>query len=867
MATTIIDNGNHFNPFNQNGQSQSDMSLKDLLEILNRQRFTIIAVALFVIVLAGIYTYLADPVYESSITLKKESTSEKSQLNDEFSRILSMQFAMDELETESELLRSRVVLEKVVQELNSYFILERIEVPGVIDYSFDSSLEDYRFELTQYPQSGAPRIEVVDFTAFPGFRELEAQPYILRVNEFRALELYHAETEELIDTQPSDSTALFELPLIKFSIMWPNLIPGSALHFHLDNHEETVQDLKERLDIDTPANTSLLRVSVRSSSPHLAQRTANVLAEKFRETRIEQKRETIRYSSNFVDNQLEEISANLKDADEKLSTFRGENQLTDVDASTREALEFMSNMEAEKIQTELQLAEYQSKLGNLKQQLDQNGFFDQTYLTPSAESNNYTPFSTLMQQLSDAQLERLELLQKRTENHPDVIAINERIDEITKNLSEFNENTITSYEIIISSLVKKRADLQKLITRYSDKARTLASSEAELMELVRNRNLYEKMYLLLSDKREEMRIAELSKIQDIVVVEAAVKPLEPILPRKRINILIGMVVGILAGLTLGLFREFNSKTISNLREVEDGLMIPILAIMPTYPSEIKDRIRKEYTILNHLDLLTDTRHGFKESYRMLRTKLSFILSTKRSPIKNNILFTSCEENTGKTTVVTNFSLLLALAGKRILVIDCDLKNPSVGRFFNIPFNAPGLIDFLTHDYIATPDVYTPLDDPEFKDVSLFNPTIRMDDREMEMDQKRYFLDVIPAGGSIEHSSELLDSEKFKDYLLEISASYDYILIDTPPVTRTVDALTLGNFIKNAVLIVKPDYTRKDNLKRAIEDFRQFNVHLLGSVINACDIKRFANDYGYGYGYGYTYQYEPQYPELPAASSN
>jgi tyrosine-protein kinase Etk/Wzc len=142
----------------------------------------------------------------------------------------------------------------------------------------------------------------------------------------------------------------------------------------------------------------------------------------------------------------------------------------------------------------------------------------------------------------------------------------------------------------------------------------------------------------------------------------------------------------------------------------------------------------------------------------------------------------------------------------------------------------------------------------------------MEDRDMEIDPHRFFLDVIPSGGSIEHSSELLDSEKFKDYLLEISGAYDYILLDTPPVTRTVDALTLGNFVKNAVLIVKPNYSRKDSLKRAIQDFRQFNVHLLGCVINACDIKRFADDYGYGYGYGYTYQYEAEYPELPAAPS-
>ncbi|MFK7849098.1 MAG: GumC family protein [Rhodothermales bacterium] len=867
MANTIIENGNQFNPFNQNGKNQAEFSISDLLQILNRQRVIILLTAFLVATAAGVFTYFMDPVYESKAVLKKEVAG-KNQMPDQFSRMVATQGASGEIETESELLKSRGVLEKVIQDLDLYFILESIEVPGVVSYTFDVPLEDYKNELAQYPQTGAPRIEVEEFNAMPGFRELPAKSYIIQVNNQKGLDLLDAETEERLDTHAADSIVVFQLPLVRFRVEWPNPKPGSTLLFHIKNLEETLIDNRQSIGISTPPNTTLLVVSVQNSSPYMTQRIANTIATKFRETRIEHKRETIRYSSNFVDDQLEEIKVNLKTSEEALSAFRGDNQLTDIDASTRDALDFLSTLEAEKIQTDLLLSENRSKLENLRIQSNNGDFFDQTYLTPQTESgSNYTPFSSLLEQLSNTELERLELLQKRTESHPDVVAVNQKIDEITRSLAQFNQNTLKSYEIIISSLENKQADLSNLISTYSRKARTLASSEADLMELMRDKNLYEKMYLLLSDKREEMRIAELSRLQDIIIVEAAVIPIEPILPKKKINVLIGLILGMMAGLTLGLIREFNGKTITTLSEIEDKLMIPILAILPTYPTEIREKIKKNYTILNHLELLTDTQFGFKESYRMLRTKLSFILSTKRSPIKNNLLFTSCEENTGKTTVVTNFSLLLSMAGKRILVIDCDLKNPTIGRFFNIPFNAPGLIDFLTHDYITTPDIYTPLDDPAFQDVSLFNPTIRMEDREMDMAFKRYSLDVIPAGGSIDHSSELLDSDKFKDYLLEISSSYDYILIDTPPVTRTVDALTLGNFVKNAVLVVKPNYTRKDNLNRAIQDFRQFNVHLLGSVINACDIKRFADDYGYGYGYGYSYQYEPQYPELPEASIN
>ena len=866
----MIENGTHFNPFGQRkGSAESTLTLKDIIDILNRQRLPIILCTVLFTVLAGIYAFLAPPVYRTTTVLKKEVNIPKNnQYLDEFSRIVSMQTVNDEIETEAELIRSRVVLEQVIQDLDLYFILGRIEVPDVVAYSFDLPLEAYRYELEKYPDSGAPRIEIKEFTAPPGFRELQPVSYVVRVNDYRGLELYIEETEELLDTRPIDSGASFTLPMFEFSISWPNPVPGSALYFSVANHEDTYQSLRQSIEVNTPINTTLLSISVKAPSSYMSYRLANSIAKTFRETRFEHKRETIRYSAGFVDDQLDEISEKLTTSEEALSTFRGQNQLTDIDESTRSALEFMSQLESEKIATDLQLTEYNTRLVNLKTQLSEKGYFDQTFLTPRQESssNSTTPFSTLLQQLSNAELERLELLQRRTDSHPDVIAVNDRIDEIKQSLTEYNQNTIDSYEIIIRSLEQKRSDLQSLINQYGRKARSMAENEGELMKLTRERDMYQKVYVLLSNKREEMRIAELSNIQDIILIEAAVMPLEPILPKKKIYVLIGMILGLMGGVTVGLFREFSSKMVTRLSDIETDLMLPILAIMPTYPSQIKERIRKQYSIQQHLELLTDTRHGFKESYRILRTKLSFILSTKRNPGKNNILFTSCEENTGKTTIVTNFSLLLALAGKRILIIDCDLKNPSVGRFFNIPFNAPGLIDFLSFDYVTSPDIYTPLDDPAFRDNSLFNPTLRMEHEELSLNNQKYELDVIPAGGSIEHSSELLASDKFKDYLSEISGAYDYILIDTPPVTRTVDALTIGNYVKNGILVVRPNHSRRDNLQRAIQDFRQFNVHLLGSVVNACDIKRFATDYGYGYGYGYTYEYNATQAQLPETTS-
>ena len=122
-------------------------------------------------------------------------------------------------------------------------------------------------------------------------------------------------------------------------------------------------------------------------------------------------------------------------------------------------------------------------------------------------------------------------------SHPDVIAVDDRIREIQTSLTEYNQNTISSYEIIIRSLEQKQSDLQQL--DLQSMAKELAQwqrAKGELMKLTRERDTYQKVYVLLSDKREEMRIAELSNIQDIILVESAVIPLEPILPKKKIYV-------------------------------------------------------------------------------------------------------------------------------------------------------------------------------------------------------------------------------------------------------------------------------------------------------------------------------------------
>ena len=188
------------------------------------------------------------------------------------------------------------------------------------------------------------------------------------------------------------------------------------------------------------------------------------------------------------------------------------------------------------------------------------------------------------------------------------------------------------------------------------------------------------------------------------------------------------------------------------------------------------------------------------------------------------MVTSCEENTGKTTIVANLAITMALNDKNILIIDCDLRKGELSKMFKVFDGSPGLIDFLEKG--GSPAIYAKL----LKKIN-----------------------IIPSGGLRENSSVLLNSDRMRSIFEKIdSSAYDYVIIDTPPVTRVVDTLVLGQYVKNAMLIVRPDISMNDAVIGGIQDMRHAQIKILGIVANATEIQnsyRYRYSYGYGYGYG------------------
>ena len=823
---------------------KKEKSLLEILHIIFKRKLALVFSVLVSLILAYVYSQTATPIFESKALLKKEMSDRKQTAND-FSEIVKLQ-TEDEVDTELELVKTSVVLGGIVNDLKLNFNLSKIETPN-------RKIFELKNVFINFPDSGNIYRNMIGHS-LPVISDLKIRSkgskarmlYIIKTTE-NEFELRNAENNALladskltapktdeadgydqlieinkdssVQTQNNGSEVKFVTNSFEFNFSWDDAPIGSKIYFGIDNFYSAIIRLSEQVRVSKVGKTNVLQVSVRSASPFAAMLIAESLIDKFREVRMEQQKQTIKYSFKFVDEQLEEIKKNLLEAENNLSNYKASGQIISVDESSRELISYLSTLEAEKLRTDLLLSDYKNKSEDLKKELESSGYFDQSYLDMKGSSDENSPFSSLLKQVSDLELQRLELLQKRSENHPDVKNIDEQIRSTKEKLAGYNQNTITSFQMMINSLEKKLLKITNLMSRYELRMQKLPAQESQLARLMRQKDVYEKIFTLLLDKREEMRIAEVSKLQDIIVVDPPQKPLKPISPNKIMNMLVALVLGGFIGLVIIFVLELKNNRLVNVDDLEDEFQLPVLAIVPKYSRGMIKRMNGANENRDKFASLMDDSLGIKESLRLLKTKILFQLDSN----DKIILITSCEENTGKTTLVANLAITFAQENKKVLIIDCDLKKAELSKLFNLSLETPGLVDYLTSE--IPPSVYTKV-------------------------MKK--IDIIPAGGLRDDSAALLDSNRMKVLLDTLNTSeYEYVIIDTPPVTRVVDTLVLGRMVKNALLVVRPDVSFKETVSAGIQEMKQAKFKVRGIIANAVEIKKsytYRNKYGYGYGY-------------------
>jgi capsular exopolysaccharide synthesis family protein len=814
---------------------KKEKTLLEIFQLIIKNKYILFSSVFIMLALALIYSFTATPKYEASVTLKKESNPEDRRFGaPDISTMLNLQ-STDAIETEMQLVTTNTVIGKVVEQLDLFCTIKELTWGNEKSYKIDKtylSMLDPAFRSKYVGKFIVPKkFEVV----VSDTSKIEVAEYIIKKNGTLDYVLLDAADNKVIAKSVKDSLDILDTLSIKnilpnvlklvaqnFSILinWDDAPINSQLLISFNDFSKTVDDVIASTKVSREGKTDIFSIVYSSSSATSAAVIANTIVQDFRESRITQKKDAIRYSYAFVDKQLNEVQDKLRQSESQLSSFKASGQIMSIDASSQELVGFLSNLEAEKNATDMQLSDYKNRAAELEKELKKNGYFDQTGLGPRANvSDGNSPFSQLMRQLSDLELQRLELLQKRTENHPDVIAIDQQIAQTKSKLAGFNENTITAYKIMINTLEKKLLKINDLMSKYEVKMRSLPAQENQLAQLMRQQGTYERIYQILLDQREAMRVAELSKMQDITIVDAAKVPENPSWPKKALIVLVSLILGGFLGILLIFSVELYRTKFVNLDELESEFQVPILSIIPKYTKDVQKEVnnsKSEYKIVS----LISHDEGLVETYRLFRTKLF----QKLDPEKKIIMVTSCEENSGKTSVVANLAVSISQEGKRVLVVDCDLRKADLTKMFGLTTKDVGLIDFLTKD--VNPKIYS---------------------------RASKLIDVLPAGGLTDESGTILGSPRMKSLFTHLAQSnYDIVLFDSPPVTRVVDPLVLAKYIKDVIIIVRPDHSLIETVRWGMQELQQANVRIKGIVANAASIEHsyyYRYRYGYGYGYG------------------
>lgn len=815
--------------------SQKEKTLLEIFQLILKNKYILLSSVFIFLMLALLYIFMANPRYEASVILKKENNPEDRRFGaPDISTMLTLQ-SMDVIETEIQLVTTYTVMSKVVDELDLFCTVQELKWGNDKSYKIEKTYLDMLDPSFRSINAGKFIVPNKFEISFTDSLANEANNFIIRKVSDIDYVLLDAADHKLIAKSINDSTAYLDtvnLSQTNFSVSkiisnnfsitlnWENAPKNSELHISFADYNKIVEGVRASTKVSREGKTDIFFITYSASSPTSAALIVNTIVEKFRESRIAQKKELIRYSYAFVDKQLDEIQEKLKTSENQLSNFKASGQIMSIDASSRELTGFLSNLEAEKYNTDLQLSDYKNRAADLEKELKKNGYFDQSYLNPQSQiDGGNSPFSQLMRQLSDLELQRIELLQKRTENHPDVIAIDDQIENAKSKLASFNENTITAYKIIISTLEKKLLKINDLMSKYEVKLRGLPSQENTMAQLMRERGTYEKIFTILLDQREAMRVAELSKMQDITIVDDAKVPENPAWPKKTLILLVSLISGSFFGILVIFSVELYRTRFVNLDELESEFQVSILSIIPKYSKDTLKALKNfnnEYKIAS----LISTDNGLIETYRLFRTKLAQKLGTENKII----MITSCEENSGKTSVAANLAVSLSQEGKKVLLVDCDLRKGDLSKMFGLLNKDVGLIDYLSKD--VNPKIYS---------------------------RASKLIDILPAGGLTEDSGTILNSPKMRSLFAYLSkANYDLIIFDSPPVTRVVDPLVLAQFIKDVIVVVRPDMSIIETVRWGMQELKQANVRIRGIVANAADIEHsyyYRYRYGYGYGYG------------------
>lgn len=608
---------------------------------------------------------------------------------------------------------------------------------------------------------------------------------------------------------------------------------------------DVVSRLQRDVAVTVVSRTSLIEISATAPSPDEAMRIANGVAEAFQEDNLATRTQQLVEARRFIEAQLAEVGARLQGSEEARRRFQERTRLLRLPEGAAAALGRLTTQEAQYEEARRQLDAAETELRLLRERPPGDRLLD------AAADGADPALAKLRASLAELALERDTLLLTLRPTHPQVKGLEARIATVRQNLAErlgaHRRRLIEAQTAKVAVLRAEAERLRQAVDALGREQAALPAAALELARLEREVRLNERIFSLLKERLQEALIKEKEQGAEISIVKPAARPAAPINPPYAgPKAMVALLIGLVVGLILAFVVEALDTSIGAIDEVEALLGSSVLGVIPDLdarrglaaePAEAgaPGRDPREFAVL---PTLFAPRSPVAEAFRGLRTNLLFSVLERQC---KTLMVTSAAQREGKTTVGVNLAVTLAQLGKRTLLLEADLRNPSIHAAFGIA-KEPGLSDVVLGS--------ASLDEVTRGVVDLMLGKAGME-RLLEspgMDN----LFILPSGRVPPNPSEFLSSQGLGQVLAEARQRYDYVILDSAPILAVADSAVLGARVDGILIVIRAGHVPRAALRRAKVLLEAPKAHLLGVCLTGvrADVSPDYAEMAYhGYRYG------------------
>ncbi len=580
--------------------------------------------------------------------------------------------------------------------------------------------------------------------------------------------------------------------------------------------QETDSDLVsrfiERIRITPIRNSRLVDVGFMAKDRALSAKIANTVAAAYIDQNLETKLKAAQDAVKWLHNRIDEERKKVEKAEQSLLRYKEKHHIvtdfsSDVEKVTAQKL---AQLNAQVVDVESKRVEAETRY---RQAMALTGTPDMLDSIPEVLDNK------LILQIKSMEVELYkrisELSKKYGQKHPQMRAIAAELKTLNKRKSQEINRVINSLKNEYQVVMAKEKSLKASLSRQKKESLDLNQKAIGYSALKREAESVRNMYQVLIKRFKETSLTENMRTGNIRIIDRAETPKYPVKPRKRLNVLLAVIVGLVTGTGLAFFFEYLDNTIKIPDDVKQHLKIPYLGPVPIFEVTTSRKPGNQYA---ELVTLHSPKSTASESYRGIRT--SVLLSSAESA-PQVILITSAGPREGKTITAANLAITMAQAGSKVILLDCDMRKPKMHKVFNMPRDR-GISNLL---------------------VGKGNPESDIINTQISN------LDIIPCGPIPPNPSEMLGSARMVSLLDALRKRYTRILIDSPPSTAVTDSVILSKSVDGVILVIRAGETVREFTKNAIGQFQAVGANVLGAVLNCVDMSK---DSYYYYQYYYYY---------------